>query len=86
MLPNHLRAITGRISTTLEGWSRSEATSDQPPSGEAERFHAGAIAEELVQESELLASAVRSGKLLIAGSLYDLKTGQVEFFDYPYRE
>jgi len=84
MVPNHLGAITGRVSTTLDGWNRSEGTGDRPPPGEAERFHAGAIAKELVQQSGLLASAVRSGKLLIAGSLYDLKTGQVEFFDEAY--
>jgi carbonic anhydrase len=84
MVPNHLGAITGRVSTTLDGWNRSEGTGDRLPYGEAERFHAGAIAKELVQQSELLASAVRSGKLLIAGSLYDLKTGQVEFFDEGY--
>jgi carbonic anhydrase len=86
MVPNHLGALTGRISTTLDGWNRSEGTGNQPPSGEAERFHAGAIAKELVQQSELLASAVRSGELLIAGSTYDLKSGQVDFFDEDFHE
>ena len=86
MVPNHLGAITGRILRTLGGWNRSEGTDNRPPSGEVERFHAGAVAKELVRQSELLASAVRSGKLLIAGSVYDLRTGQVEFFEEAYNE
>jgi len=78
---HNLEEITGRISMTLDRLGQSERTSNEPPSEEIERLHAGAVVTELVQQSELLASAVRSGELLIAGSIYDLKTGQVEFFD-----
>jgi carbonic anhydrase len=81
MFAFNLAQITRRISMALDGCGQSERTSNEPLSGEAERLHAGAVAKELVQRSELLDSSVRSGELLIAGSIYDLKTGQVEFFD-----
>ena len=81
MVPYNLGAITGRISTTLDRRGQSVRTGHEPPPEEVERLHARAVAKELVLQSELLASAVRSGQLLIAGSIYDLKTGQVDFFD-----
>ncbi|MFC1661463.1 carbonic anhydrase [Gemmatimonadota bacterium] len=76
----NILAVTRRIMMTLDRWGQSEPASDEPPPEEVERHHAGAVVKEILQRSELLASAVRSGKLLIAGSIYDLKTGQVDFF------
>ena len=81
MVAINLALLTRRISMTLDECGHGGCTSKEPLSGEAERRHAGAVAKELVQRSELLDSSVRSGELLIAGSMYDLKTGQVEFFD-----
>jgi len=79
----NLGAITGRISKVLDRWDQSgtahSETSLEKPDW-MERLHAGAIAKELVLQSDLLTSRVRSGRLLIAGSMYDLKTGQVEIF------
>ena len=78
---HNLGAITGRISMTLERGGQSVQPGHEPPHEEAERRHARAVAREVVLQSELLASAVRSGQLLIAASIYDLETGRVEFFD-----
>ena len=74
-------SITSRISRILHWWGRVESLNNQPKSEEVERLHAWAVARELVQQSELLAYAVRSTQLLVAGSIYDLETGLVEFFD-----
>jgi len=80
-VPHNLGAITGRISKTLGGEGQSVHPGHEPSPGEAERLHASAVARKIVLQSELLASAVRSGQLLITGSIYDLETGRVEFFD-----
>ena len=81
MVTDNLEAITGRISKTLGKWGQSQPAGNEPSYGEVERLHAGAVAKEIGMQSELLASAVRSDELLIVGSIYDLRTGQVEFFD-----
>jgi len=81
MVASNLAQLTRRISMTLDECRQGERIGKDSLSGEAERLHAGAVAKELVQRSELLDSSVGSGELLITGSIYDLKTGQVEFFD-----
>jgi carbonic anhydrase len=81
MVTDNLEAITGRISGTLDKWGLSPRAGHDPPCGTVERLHAGAVAKEMGLQSELLAAAVRSDELLIVGSIYDLRTGQVEFFD-----
>ena len=77
----NLGSITSRISRILDRWGRVKSFDNQPRSAEVERLHAWAVAKELVLQSELLAHAVRSAQLLVAGSIYDLETGLVEFID-----
>ena len=81
MVAFNLALLARRISMTLDECRRGERIGEDSLSGEAERLHAGAVAKELVQRSELLDSSVGSGELLITGSIYDLKTGEVEFID-----
>ena len=80
-ITDNLGEITGRISTSLHACGRTEAPGKKLTAEEVERFHVGAVVNALVRESDLIADAVRSGELQVVGSIYDLKTGRVEFFD-----
>lgn len=77
----NLGAITARISKAIG----KSGPRESPPNGhemdEAVRLNVAASCNELVRQSEVLASLARSGEILIVGAVFDLKTGQVEFFD-----
>lgn len=61
---------------TLETGSLGAAGSLPPDT--AVRLNVRGACDDLVKQSPVLASRVRSGKLLVVGSVYDLKTGRVE--------
>jgi len=78
---HNLGEITDRIWRSLGTWRQRKPTDPEPPPGEAEHIHARAVVAELLQQSELLALAVRAGRLVMVAAIYDLKTGQAEFLD-----
>ena len=77
----NLGTVTSQISRVLDKYGEHGNTEKQPSPEEAERLHAAGVAKELALQSELLAPWVRTGELLVAGSIYDLKTGQVELLE-----
>jgi len=77
----NLEAIIGPISKVLDGWKNDNPDHAMPSPREAERLNVEAACGEMVIHSEVLASRVQSGKLLIRGSIFDLKTGRVSFFE-----
>ncbi|MFH1764315.1 MAG: carbonic anhydrase [Gemmatimonadota bacterium] len=80
-ITDNLGEITGRISMSLHAWGQTVSTGNKPSSEEVERFHVREVVRALVRQSDLVADAVQAGELHIVGSIYDLKTGHVEFFE-----
>lgn len=77
----NLGAITARISKAVGSSSYRESPPNDADMDEAMRLNVAASCNELVRQSEVLASVVRSGEILIVGAVFNLKTGQVEFSD-----
>ena len=76
---DNLQSILWPISRAISRQGNSLGRSDPISATEAVRLNVEAACEELTLQSEVLASRTRSGQVLIMGSIYDLKTGRVEF-------
>lgn len=76
----HLPALLEPIITVLDRSSGSQLRGGTLDPEEAVRLNVIGTCGELTQRSELMASRVESGGLMVMGSVYDLRTGRVDVF------
>ncbi len=75
----HLHAVLEPIIDVLGRKSPSKLRDGSLDPDEAVRLNVIGACEDLIHGSDLLASKVDSGEILVAGSVYDLGTGRVDF-------
>jgi carbonic anhydrase len=80
MESENIQGIVGRIARVLEGAGASPGAPEKVPPERAWRLNVEAAVGDINAFSEVIASRVQSGALRVVGSLFDLKTGRVEFF------
>jgi carbonic anhydrase len=78
-LDGHLPALVEPIVKALGRTTGSELGDGTLDPEDAVRLNVLGQCEELIHQSRLVASKVESGDLLVAGSVYDLRTGRVDF-------
>jgi carbonic anhydrase len=77
----HLPALLDPVIGALDRRASTKLRDGSLDSDEAVRLNVMGACEDLIQQSGLLASKVEAGELLVAGSVYDLRTGRVEFLE-----
>jgi carbonic anhydrase len=77
-----LRCIVDRVAPAVEALLQEDSASEDPTLADrAVRANVRAATRQLRETSPLLARRIESGELLVVGAEYDLRTGQVDFFD-----
>ena len=77
----HLDALLDPVIGALERRAPAELKSGSLGPNEAVRLNVLGACEDLVEKSSSVAAKVESGDLLVAGAVYDLRTGRVSFLD-----
>ncbi len=81
----HLASITGRISRALLDAPQSDDQRGPPAMDEAVALNVRQSLADLGRESSILAERLSSGDLMVAGAVYALESGRVEFLaDVPH--